>query len=252
MSINQIFCEEITAPVWADRTEYALDGLTDVWRVSVEANQDKLELLQNLLDKDERTRAARYHHQRDRVRFIVGRGVLRMLLGKYLGCLPEKISFSKGLNNKPFLASPVDLHFNVSYSGNWIVMAFSDREIGVDVEYVNEDFDYSLVMQGCFTDEEIRVIESVPRPVVGFFRSWTRKEALLKATSIGLNDHLKEFSCLDGFQPALSKLGVTEDWRIKSFLTDEGYYISLAQKTDSPTRYYDVVKLFNGEWITEG
>ena len=179
MSINQIICEEITAPVWAGRTDYALDGLTDVWRVSVKDNRDKLELLKNLLDKDERTRADRYYHQRDRVRFIVGRGVLRLLLGKYLGCLPEKTTFSKGLNNKPFLASPVDLHFNVSYSGNWIVMAFSDREIGVDVEYVNEDFDYSLVMQSCFTDEEIQVIESVPRPVNGFFRSWTRKEALL-------------------------------------------------------------------------
>ena len=237
MSINQIICEEIPAPVWADRTDFVLNGFIDVWRVSTEDHMDKLGFLEGLLDKDELIRAHRYYHQRDRIRFIVGRGMLRILLGKYLGCLPEKIYFSKGLNSKPFLALSVDFHFNVSYSRDWVAMAFSNNEIGIDIEYVNKDFDYTLVMQSCFTDEEIRVIESAPGPPHYFFRSWTRKEALLKATSVGLNDHLKEFSCLDGAQPALRKLGITEDWRIKSFLTDEEHCISLALKREGPIRY---------------
>ena len=34
---------------------------------------------------DERARADRYHLDRDRTRFIVGRGSLRAILGRYLG-----------------------------------------------------------------------------------------------------------------------------------------------------------------------
>ena len=239
MSINQITCEEIPSPVWADHSEFVLDGFIEVWKVSMEDNMDKLEFLESLLDKDERIRAYRYYHQRDRIRFIIGRGMLRMLLGKYLKCLPEEITFSKGLNHKPFVALPVDLRFNVSYSSSWVAMAFSHEEIGIDLEFVKEDFDYALVMQSCFTEEEIRVIESAPLPPYRFFRSWTRKEALLKATSVGLNDHLREFSCLDGPQPALRKLGINEDWRITSFLMEEGYYMSLAQKLGGAIRYCD-------------
>jgi 4'-phosphopantetheinyl transferase len=163
--------------------------------------------------------------------------MLRLVLSNYLGLSPDKILFNYGINKKPIVEEGANLQFNVSYSHNWIIIAVSSEPVGVDIEFINPDFDYLNVMESCFMTEEIDTIKQASQPQKVFFQSWTRKEALLKATSLGLDDYLKDFSCLDGMQKLPKKLGAPGDWRIKSFLMEKEYQVSLAQEQLQTIRY---------------
>jgi 4'-phosphopantetheinyl transferase len=89
--------------------------------------------------EDERIRAGNFYFKRDRKRFIVGRGVLRIILGRYLHIEPNRVQFSYGPHGKPYLAerhSDGALRFNLAHSHEFAIYGFTrGREIGVDLEY---------------------------------------------------------------------------------------------------------------------
>lgn len=240
MCLSRIFCKSIKPPLWNDQSDFSLSEATDLWRISVEEHFVQFETLQKLLSQEELERVKRYHQQKDKIRFTLGRGMLRTILSLYFKCSTKSIQFKEGYNGKPFVNYPQKkIEFNLSYSHNWILIAVSSESVGVDIEYINRTFDYSLVMDNCFMEEEINTIQSASLPGNIFFQSWTRKEALLKATSLGLNDYLKEFSCLEGLQQLPEKLNIAGDWIIISFLMENDYYVSLAQEKPMPLRYCD-------------
>lgn len=163
----------------------------DIWRVALDAHSDAaVSRLRRLLSTDEDDRAQRYVFERDRRRFIVGRGVLRMLLGGYLGCPAADISFQYERNGKPELGYPADesFHFNLAHSEGLAVYAFTRTgEVGIDIEGIRDLPDVHAIA-ACLPEEEQRRVESAPgeERLLELFRAWTRQEALLKATGVGL------------------------------------------------------------------
>ncbi|MEX2593066.1 MAG: 4'-phosphopantetheinyl transferase superfamily protein [Anditalea sp.] len=234
---NKVFCENIPTPFWNDLTDFSFKDTVDLWKISIKDNLSSLAFFQNILSQEELVRVNRYHQKTDKSRFTIGKGMLRILLANYLGGAPKDIRFNKGFNKKPFVDPPGTLQFNVSYSNNWIIIAISSETVGLDIEYINENFTYQQIMSDFFTKEEIESIMSATIPQNAFFKLWTRKEALLKATSWGLDDHLKDLNCLDGFQPISKKLGRNTDWQIRSFLMEKEYYISIATNNQKAFRY---------------
>ena len=90
-----------------------------VWAAALDIPPGQISSYESTLCLSERERAERYHFERDRNRFIVGRGVLRAVLGSYLGVEPAQLSFDYGARGKPVLTDLPDrrtLHFNVSHS----------------------------------------------------------------------------------------------------------------------------------------
>jgi 4'-phosphopantetheinyl transferase len=179
-------------------------GEVHVWRVALEQPAERrAEFLQTLND-EERARAQRFHFDRHRHHFIVARGVLRALLGLYLGTKPEALQFRYGAYGKPALdgeqrQSP--LRFNVSHSHETALFGFvHDRELGIDLEYIKRDFSTEDIARRFFTPNEVESIESNPEAerVAAFYRCWTRKEAYIKAIGSGLSQPLNEFdvNCL--------------------------------------------------------
>lgn len=235
---HRIFCENISTPLWEDQPDYSLSGTTDLWRISVDEHSSSVPRLRGLLSEEEIQRSERYHREQDATRFIVGKGMLRTILSRYLGWSPPAISFTKSPNGKPRINPSTGLQFNVSYSKNWIIVAVAAEPVGVDIEFMDEHFDYALIMDSWFMKEERDFITSGPVSHRNFFRLWTRKEALLKATSLGLDDYLKDFSCLDGTQPLPTPVSLGNDWNIKSFIMDGEYSISLARKNSTSIKTY--------------
>src|SRR3954464_14756730 len=88
-----------------------------IWRASLDQPQILADF-EALLAPDERQRAARLRLKKDRDRFVIARGVLRILLGRYLHRNPADLAFSYSLHGKPFLdiTSSGDLRFNLSHS----------------------------------------------------------------------------------------------------------------------------------------
>jgi 4'-phosphopantetheinyl transferase len=166
-----------------------------VWAAHLDALSEAASL--SGLSDEERERAGRFHFARDRSRFVVARGLLRRLLGRYLGCDPAGLRFSYGPRGKPFLPDhPSGLRFNVSHSGGLALLAFArDRELGVDLERERTVPEAEEIARRYFSLREGAELRELPEPerTHAFFRCWTRKEAFIKATGDGLSQPLEAF-----------------------------------------------------------
>jgi len=155
--------------------------------------------LRGLLSVDELTRAQRFHFDRDRRHFIGRRAILRIVLATYLENTPGSVRFSYNDFGKPCLADPAHskrLSFNLSHSGELIRIAVAiDRDVGIDVEVVDESVPIDSLARRVFSPREIATLEALPESLrrAGFFSCWTRKEAYVKARGKGLSLPLASF-----------------------------------------------------------
>ena len=156
-----------------------------------------------LLDVDEQKRAERFHFEKDKNRFIVRRGILRILLSYYLGGEPESVLFSYGEKGKPVIADEFNrerLHFSLSHSRGMAIYAFYlDHEVGVDIEQIRDITEMAQLAERFFSASEKTTWRALPesQKKEAFFNCWTRKEAFIKATGDGLSYPL------DGFDVSL-------------------------------------------------
>jgi 4'-phosphopantetheinyl transferase len=170
-----------------------------VWRASLDQPAGVVERLRSTLAEDEKVRAARFHFDTDRVRFVVARGVLRTLLGRYLYVLPDQLQFHYNPYGKPALAADIagsGLDFNVSHSHSLVLFALArGRALGIDVEYLRASADQRQIAERFFSSYEVSVLCGLPaaQQPRAFFDCWTRKEAYIKARGEGLSFPLAEF-----------------------------------------------------------
>jgi len=156
-----------------------------------------LDVLEATLATDERERAARFRFPRDARRFVAGRGLLRHMLGRYLGEEPERIVFTYGATGKPRLADGgAGPGFNISHSGSLALLAVGpcDR-IGIDIERIRPVEDADQIATRCFSARERTTFSALDAAhrLDGFFNCWTRKEAFVKALGEGLTHALDRF-----------------------------------------------------------
>ncbi len=174
-------------------------GNVHVWSASLDQPAARVARLARLLSVDERARAARFHFERDRTRFTVGRGLLRVILGRYLAVDPARLTFRYGSRGKPSLdgtLSGYDLRFNLAHSQGMALYALAAcREIGVDVECIRPVLDAEQIAERFFSAREAAAFRALPPGLrsEAFFSCWTRKEAYLKATGDGLARPLDTF-----------------------------------------------------------
>jgi 4'-phosphopantetheinyl transferase len=124
-------------------------------------------------------------------RIEAGRSILRSTLAAYLKCQPSQLLFVLGRTGKPELAHPWErsgLEFNLSHSGDWLLLAVARRSVGIDIERRVWLDDYEAVGRTCFAQEELFLLRAAHRARQRdvFYRLWTRKEAWGKATGEGL------------------------------------------------------------------
>jgi 4'-phosphopantetheinyl transferase len=180
------------------------------------------------LQPDEISRARRFHRPEDQNRFIYARHLLRMLAGRYTHQRPGDICFTVGKNQKPEIKDTDRWHINVSHAGQWILVAIGVTSVGVDVEENNPDFAFQDVLAHSFTAVEQQYIAANDSRSL-FYRSWTRKEALVKATGKGLDDDFQQVPCLDGRHRIGGELiGATGQWSVNSFMVSDGYSAAVA------------------------
>jgi 4'-phosphopantetheinyl transferase len=176
----------------------------EVVRLPLTADREEMSRLASTLAADERERAGRFHCERDRHRFTIGRGRLRQLLGAQLDVAAADVGFDYGVYGKPFIKGGASLRFNLSHTGDLMLVATSwSSDVGVDVERVRPlSHLEGLARHVCRPEELARLAQSTPTDRQNLFlRLWTCKEAWLKARGTGL------FEALDGVQIELSDPG---------------------------------------------
>jgi 4'-phosphopantetheinyl transferase len=188
----------------------------ELWRVELSLDADTASVCRYLASS-EIERMARYAQHADRVRFAVARSVLRGILGVHLGCDPAQLQFEVGTYGRPSLVAHPGLSFNVSHSGERVLVAFSAaRTVGVDIEVIDPALDWRALLDLVCAPEEAHRIGTVRE----FYRCWTAKEALLKATGAGIGEGLKSIDVTNAQVP--SKL------RFICFDELDGYSAALA------------------------
>lgn len=168
----------------------------DVWRIRLDAPEAVTSESQQLLSADELARANSFHFPRDQRRFVVAHASLRGILAGYIDSPPCDVRFTTGAYGKPYLESG-ELHFNLSHSDELALVAVTaEGEIGVDIEKIHPLEDAVALAERFFSARELhelRKLERRPESSRAFFECWTRKEAYIKATGMGLS------YALDGF-----------------------------------------------------
>ena len=163
------------------------NGEAHIWLARLDERK-ATDLLQ-ILSEDERARAGRFKLEQDKKRFIVARGFLRTILGRYLKTNPRQLRFEYTKYGKPSIAGTRDeIKFNLSHSDGLALYAVtSEREIGVDLERIKSDFVEDETVAYCLTTREIKHFQTLSEieRVSFFFDCWTLKEAYLKASGDG-------------------------------------------------------------------
>ncbi|MXQ13747.1 4'-phosphopantetheinyl transferase family protein [Microvirga makkahensis] len=164
-----------------------------LWCLTMDCSPFDLAFWASLLCADERVRADRLRHQRDRRFFIWYRGNVRRILASYCGSAPQALRFRTGRFGKPELADPFDMHqlrFSISHSGNRLAIAIvRASEVGVDIEQIRPMPDLPDLVDSVFSGREQSLFRSLEESsrLPTFFSVWAQKEAYLKARGLGLN-----------------------------------------------------------------
>jgi 4'-phosphopantetheinyl transferase len=213
----------------------------DLWLCDQDAQAEQVDSYTSFLSSDESARARRFHFERDRIRFIVGRGVLRLLLATYLAISPKEIEFAYQDQGKPYLAehhAAKALHFNLAHAEGKALYAISHgQEVGVDLERVHALPDAAAIASRFFSPTEYAKLDSVigtHMEAQAFFNCWTRKEAFLKAEGSGLSRALNSFevSLLPEEPPRILHIeGMPDEaipWTVYAFEPVPGFVAALA------------------------
>lgn len=131
--------------------------------------------------------AVKFLHHADAVRTVWGELLTRAVIIELLGRDNASIEFTTGMHGKPALRDVPNFHFNIAHAGEWVVGAFANAPVGIDVECVApvEDDLTIAVMSAAELNHYLSLPESDQTD--HFYRLWTLKESFVKATGQGLS-----------------------------------------------------------------
>ena len=215
-----------------------------VWRVFIDTTNFQSESLLETLSVDELIRAEQFHFEKDQKRFIMARGILRMILGHYLGKKPYELRFEYTAHGKPVLATNDGcdtLSFNLSHSGEIVLYAVTrSRKIGIDVERIRDNFDLEQIAHRFFSAGEISSLDKIHKQKQSevFFQYWTRKEAFIKAMGKGVSFPMEQcdVSLINGKNSSpITLLGDNREsscWYGQDLFPGHGYVAAIAVEGD--------------------
>jgi 4'-phosphopantetheinyl transferase len=197
---------------------------------------EELGAMKTLLSPDEHRRAERYLIPSVRRRFVVGRAILRTLLGGYLGVEARDVELEYGPAGKPQLAARLasDLRFNLAHSRHLAAFAFCrNTHIGVDIEHVDPAIDTTAIVATMFSASERDRYLALPEAEKPrrFYLAWTRREAYLKGLGYGLTRSPAEVDVADAPGPrrfAVSGGGGATGWSVQDLAFEDRWIGALA------------------------
>lgn len=172
------------------------DVVVFLLRYELDAEPGESELAR--LTAEERARLSRFRRREDRVRYGGARATVRSLLGQRLGLAPLDVPITVGSMGKPVLDERLGVHFNVSHSGEYGLVAITETgEVGVDIEAMRNELAHREIAERVFHPlelAELDALESEASRLRRFFRGWAYKEAVLKAVGVGLSGAPRSFA----------------------------------------------------------
>jgi 4'-phosphopantetheinyl transferase len=146
------------------------------------------QMLHQFLPQEERSRIEEFFHLADQQRFVIGRSILRAILGHWFSIEPSSVAITLSTYGKPYCENAP--FFNISHSGDYIVLAIHpSRKAGIDVEQVQHYKEWKGMAAMLWPEIVTKHIESFPvhSQSTEFLNQWCQYEALTKAYGLGLS-----------------------------------------------------------------
>ena len=179
----------------------------------IQADERTYRSLYERASAERKSRADRYRWQEDKLRCVAAEALLRMALGT------DDYRIEKNSSGKPYVSDKKEFFYNISHSGRYVVLAWGNSEVGVDVQRQDTNTNVSAIANRFFTSDERELLQREPQR---FFEIWTKKESYLKYIGKGLYQDLGSFSVLT---PAP---GI----RYQYYTLEGGYSLSLCTTED--------------------
>lgn len=182
----------------------------------------------------------------DRQITLISEILQRHCLSQKLAVKRDKLEFTTNKWGKPYLKNFPKLFFNISHSGDYVVLIISDSEVGVDIEK-EKSFDFDIV-ENFFSNREIEFFKSIKESerISTFFSIWTLKESYIKALGVGLNKNLNSFSIdITGDHTAVTDYeypGNNTLWSIYNIPFEKSYHLAVCH-TQRDTKLDSVTKI---------
>ena len=198
---------------------------THIFRISVDDHFQKIKKqLGEVLSEREQEKAGRIFIQKDKERYAVSKFCLRTILALCLKKAAAEVEFIFHDHKKPTVK---DIEFNISHTGDYVLIAISPKPVGIDVEFLNDEFDFKSILDITFSKKEIDFIGNEAVNPTNFYTMWTRKEALLKASGEGVSDNLHLIDCLSEYLERKKEV-----FKMRTFMIEDSYVASIATSLD--------------------
>lgn len=164
----------------------------------------------SVLSPAEQARANRYRLATHRGQFIQRRAFLREVLANHLGCDPGQVELETGQYGKPRLRGDSKPHFSISSTATHCVVALSwHGEVGIDLETMQPLPELQRIAADLLQPaEQAWLKQQQPgMKLESFLKLWTFKEALGKATGLGLDPRVTSICA-----PFVDGGKATTDW----------------------------------------
>lgn len=192
-------------------------------------DDSKCKKIMSYLPDETRIKINKFIRWEDRQRQLIANALIRSVICKNLNLKSNEIIFGRGDYGKPYLKNRTDFKFNLSDSGEWVVCAISDKEIGIDVEEVRP---IELKMAERFfskSEYESLMSKNNEERIDYFYDLWTLKESYIKATGKGLSLPLGEFTIHINKTGLITLETNVEDgqYDFSRYKIDKGYKLSI-------------------------
>lgn len=165
----------------------------DIGLVIANTSAFMIKNLENFLKYEEIEKLTAYKSEVSKINFAVSRSILNKGFETILDIPFSDVIVLRDKYYKPYIKNQNEIKFNISHTDGYVVIGFSKRELGIDVEKVNDDFAFEDILENCFT---FREIDNIGLNAPMFYKYWTAKEAYLKYEGYGLIRSPKEIEVI--------------------------------------------------------
>lgn len=200
-------------------------------RLSKDAIGELETLPLSFVDGEKQNRLKQYIRPVDARRSLLGELLIRMEIIKLFGMENHEIKFGHNEYEKPFIPGIANYHFNVSHSGEWVVCAINNTQVGVDIEKVTP-IDMEIASRFFAKEEYHRLLaQDTENQLAFFYDLWTAKESYIKAIGKGLSIPLHSFCIQLDSQEITIETEEKDDWYLKAYDIDPDYKLTVCAKT---------------------
>ncbi|MCM3703247.1 4'-phosphopantetheinyl transferase superfamily protein [Paenibacillus macerans] len=184
-------------------------------------------LLSNVEEK-KKERINRFYRIEDSYRSLLGDALIRHKIKQFTGIHNHQLKIDLSSYGKPYIDPSLGIHFNITHSGEWVVAAFGEKNVGIDIEEI-KPINFEIAKK-CFSPREfadLTTLTDIDEKRSYFYDLWTLKESYIKTIGRGLSIPLNSFSIFMNSDKEIFIDGAEDTVFFKQYSLDCSYKLSV-------------------------